>query len=262
MVTDKVLSSSERDEIGFGRLIQPDVRNQRYLARILLTGEEVFTPLEELGNPAHPGTRNWWDNGGWHQQGNTGQCVGFGTANWIEDSTVTHPDFDPDGHKIYCACCKRDAWSANDGCDVQFGTSVLASGLWMREVGIVKEFRWAENDADAAYRWLLTRGPLLVGFTFYNSMFRMRRERDAQGNYRYFMVVDPSEGGADQGHCFQINGINVHAGTVRAKLGSWSREFYNNGRVQMHMRDFEMLMRDYGEVMMAMEIKGQAEEDA
>jgi hypothetical protein len=253
---------TDREELGLGRLIQPDIRNQLFPARAILAAEGLTqVPLEELGNPNKPGTRFWHDLNGWHQQGNTGQCVGFGTANWLEDSPVTHPAFDPDGHKIYCQCCARDIWSENDGCDVQFGTSVLASAKWMKEVGIVSSYLWA-LDADTAYRWLLTKGPLLVGFTFYNSMFDMRKEADARGNMRQYMIVDPSQGGADQGHCFQITGINIWAEDVRAKLGSWPRSAYVDGRVRMHMRDFEMLQRDYGEVLMASEIKGQAEQDA
>lgn len=241
------MSMSAADDKGLGRIHAPDERDRAYSAAPLVEGE----PLE--------GFKFWWDLGGWFQQGGEGTCVGWNGINYLEDSPVTHPDENFDGREWYAAACNVDEWGGNDwvdpsGVDYNFGTSVRAFAKVAQARHFLGEYRWAW-DLNTALAWLRWHGPVLMGTTWWYSMFDTRLVADAQGTYRHTLVIDESEGVAG-GHCWIINGVNFDARIVRGKLGSWNRNYFGNqGRCALSFETFERLLLDDGEAMMALEVK-------
>lgn len=230
-----------------GRKYAPDDRDRMFMAAAL-TADEPLT-----------GYKFWWDLGGWFQQGWEGTCVGWNGINYLEDSPVTHPAENFDGREFYAACCNIDEWTSNDWTepsqvDYSSGTSVRAFAKVCQSRGLIGEYRWAWQ-LNTVLAWLRWHGPVLMGTTWWNSMFDTRRMKDARGTIRETLMIDQAEGIAG-GHCWILNGVNFDARIVRGKLGSWPRdEFGADGRCAISFDTLDALIQDAGEAMMAIEVK-------
>lgn len=233
-------------ERGLGRKHASDRRDEGHLAAPRVFG----VPLT--------GWKYWFDNGVWLDQGNTGTCVGHEGVVFLEDSPTTHPLKGFDAFEFYRECLNIDEWLENDWTiegevDYDFGTSIRAMGKVLQARGHLTEYLWAW-DLNTAVRWLLEKGPIMVGTTWWRSMFDTRREKDALGRERDFVVLDESSGVAG-GHAYAWNGVNVEAQTIRVKLGSWGRDYGVDGRASLHFRDAQKLIEDDGECLMTTEVK-------
>lgn len=221
-----------------GRRIEQDQRDENFLARTLVP----TTMLE--------GYRYWTDPH-WNDQNGHGTCVAHNSLNWFEDAPVTHPEVEYDPIEYYRACCLKDAWPQNDNGDLDYGTSVHASAKVMKERGMIPgDYLWA-TDLTTIVNWLMTRGPVLVGTTWWNSMFDCVLEKSADGAMRTTCKIDESSGAAG-GHCYIWNGVNTRAKVIRIKLGSWARtEWGEAGRAVISFDTAQKLISDRAECMMS-----------
>lgn len=236
-------------DLALGRKPAPDSRDQNFLARAV---------LPSMAEEPLIGYKNWWDLAGWNLQGNEGTCVGWNGTNYLFDSPVTHPHEVLDGREFYRDALLVDEWPGNDWTsesqvDYQFGTSVRAFAKVAQARSYFGTYLWA-FDLDTALRWLRYHGPVLVGTTWYESMFETVSRRDARGTTRQFLNIDDSQGVAG-GHCWIWNGVNIEGRYIRGKLGSWPRSMFgDNGRCAISFEDAERLIAEDGEVMMALEV--------
>lgn len=109
-------------------------------------------------------------------QGAEGACVGYG---WTHEalSTPVPVDFSrvknlsipvPDtvARGVYRRAQVLDEWEGEN----YEGTSVNAGAKAMRELGVLKEWRWAFGIADVIYG-ILTTGPVVLGIPWYHDMY-------------------------------------------------------------------------------------------
>lgn len=214
---------------GLGRIQHDDPRDAAYPMQAVLA-----VPTED--------TKYHWANGLWADQGATGTCVGHAWAHWIEDGPATWPgDIDP--FHVYREACQRDPWPENDDGDLQFGTSVRAGAKYLKESGRILEYRWAWT-LEPIVTALLTRGPVVVGSSWYAGMF----EPDSKG-------VITWQGGSSNyvgGHAYLLNGVNTNTEMLRLK-NSWSRDWANKGHAWISFSDFQRLLDDGAEACLAVE---------
>lgn len=141
-----------------------DPRSREYPIRALIT--------------ARPRPRNMqWRVGPILDQLAEGACVGFA---WTAEALATPvivdlsraplaPSRDPDAFArlVYRRAQDLDPWAGNQ----YEGTSVNAGALAMRELGLVKEWRWAFGIEDVQDT-VLMKGPVVLGLNWYSGMYR------------------------------------------------------------------------------------------
>jgi hypothetical protein len=221
-----------------GRRFAPDPRDRNFPLRA-----EVPRNLT--------GRRFWWDSGAWLDQGATGTCVGHGWAHWVEDSPIT-PEGTIDPFGIYRDACLIDEWADNDDQDLDWGTSVRAGAKVLVSRGVCSGYLWAE-DLQTVIDALLSKGPVVVGTAWYDSMFQTRSVKDAAGTYRQTLVISPDAEIAG-GHCYVLNGVDTDARVFRMKQ-SWGRSWGANGRASIRFGTMARLLAEDGEACMAQQIK-------
>jgi hypothetical protein len=199
---------------------EQDPRRLRYSAGNL---------MDQLGVPKTPKPTVWQVGPKILDQGNTGRCTTFGMNASRAASPLRLPFLDEaEMNARYLWATLHDPWPDNDhggqgDITFQFGTSVHAILEAYRQAGDVKAFLWMDDRATME-RWLDHMGPVVVGTTWYNSMFR---PINAKGDIR----IDPSSGGADQGHCYCFLGRTGPSGY--RQLNSWGIGWGWRGRSWM-----------------------------
>jgi len=187
----------------------------------------------------------WWADGWWGDQGSSSMCVAFSWCHWIEDGPVvqdklsptrTKPLYDPT--KLYKACQERDEWPGQN----YSGTSVRAAAKILKELNIIKEYRWASNITDVA-NTILNLGPMVVGTKWYSNM----NKTNSQG------YVSPT-GTNMGGHAYVLNGVDTVKKVFRIK-NSWGKLWGQQGYAFIRFNDFEKLLSDGGTACIAFENK-------
>lgn len=219
---------------GLGRLNSADPRDANY-------------PLRQLLRPAAP----TWNYAYWAfpyrtplDQGNTGTCVGHGWKHNLMSAPgrAITATVEPTALTIYRECCHNDEWPGNDNEDLQFGTSVRAGAIALQKRGLITNYYWSTSLNDAV-DYLLTKGPLVIGVNWYDSMF----DPDSKG----FLNIEPNSFVAG-GHCLLAIGVNRAQRRIRL-LNSWGPGWGANGRAWISFETFERLMSEDGEICAASE---------
>jgi hypothetical protein len=186
-----------------------------------------------------------WRNGVILDQGREGACVGFG---WTAEALSTPVAVDlkrlkadaPEqptafAQHVYHSAKQIDAWEGED----YDGTSVLAGAKVMKELGLVKEYRWCfriEDVIDA----ILTKGPVVLGIYWYESMY------DAPNG-----IVEVS-GEVVGGHCLTAVGFKLAKDSATGEdtiilQNSWGASWGHWGLAEIRVRDLKALLDNDGE---------------
>lgn len=120
------------------------------------------------------------------------------------------------------------------------GTTVRGGAKALSRLGLIAGYRWAWQ-ADTVRRFVLTRGPVVVGTDWYAGM----TEPGARG----VMTLD---GALDGGHAYLLNGYSAGRDAFRV-LNSWGPSWCENGRAWLPRKTLQTLLERGGEACSAVE---------
>jgi hypothetical protein len=249
-----------------GRIYKPDPRDWSLTrlmevaepgdATLQLTVEQVLTQTPYFSTwpnylsfwrwlkkqPKHPHPTPSVDTTpGWElkiqlDQGQTGHCVGFGWAGWVDAMPVEGNYQNADGHALYYECKVIDGEPLAEN-----GSTVRSGPLALRNRGRLAAFAFAASTAEID-TWINNQGPVVVGTSWTNDMFNP----DANG------FVKPT-GAVAGGHCYLML-EKVDAQDAYVFQNSWGASWGQNGRFRMKRSDFASLLADQGEACCAAEL--------
>lgn len=214
---------------GLGRFVSPDDRDKKFLIK----------PLLQAAEKPKKTSRYWNANGWWGDQGSNPHCVGFSWTHWVEDGPVTHKGNAPIVHpgQLYREAQKVDEWRGEN----YDGTSVRAGAKVLQSKGLIDSYYWAW-DVETLANSILTLGPSVVGTNWYYDMFFP----DEKG-------IVKVGGAIAGGHAYLINGVNIKTKMFRIK-NSWGKEWGKGGHAYISFDDMAKLIREQGEVCLAIEV--------
>ena len=216
-----------REDLGLGRVIIPDYRDQLYPAR------KVMPPFQMPSEG-----KKYHNNKGWTgNQGALPQCVGYTFAHFLEDGPITYggtaPIFPPD--KIYRGAQEQDEWPGID----YDGTSGRGAAKFLMEQGIIKSFHHIYTLEE--FVQALVEQPVPVGMSWYTDMY----EPNASG---FINATGTFEGG----HEILANGVNFRKRKVRFK-NSWGEDWGDKGHFWMTFEMCSQWIFDHGDMMWVIE---------
>lgn len=234
------------ETLGLGRKPSTDPRNAMYpMAR------RLPAPTATL-----PTRRTWGFRGEPLDQGGTGTCTGHAAAHFIHASPMRHKGF-LNPFDIYREAVTLDEYSGNDreatlgDSELQWGSSGTGVAKALDRRGLLKEYLWAGTMREAI-EWVLTRGPVMIGTNWYDSMFNPT----AQG----FVKITPATSLAG-GHEYLLLGANTSKG-IAAFVNSWGARWNHaatlcrDGHFLMDFETLERLFHEDGDAVSALEQKG------
>lgn len=214
----------------FGRLPAPDIRDLAHPMRLALDFEAPLPPYK------------YWVPGAIQNQGLYGVCVGAAWNGWMRCSPTRTVD-GPDMQAIYRAAIAIDEWAENDNdVEMQFGTSVRAGAKVLADQNRIAEYLWA-TDMAAMRRWLLTKGSVVMGTSWYSGMMDV----DSSG---YVNLTGSVEGG----HAWCAIGYTSTGHRFRC-INSWGSGWGQKGRFWVREDDMARLLAEDGEGCTAVERK-------
>ncbi|MBF9133075.1 hypothetical protein I0C86_29545 [Plantactinospora sp. S1510] len=169
-------------------------------------------------------------------QGQTGHCVGFGWAGWVDAMPVAGTYQNADGHALYYECKVIDGEPGAEN-----GSFVRSGALAVRERGRLAAFAFAHTLAEID-EWIDSQGSIVVGTQWTNDMF----DPDENG------FVRPTGAGAG-GHCYLMLD-RIADEDAYLFQNSWGSGWGQGGRFKMKRSDFDGLLQDQGEACCAVEL--------
>jgi hypothetical protein len=170
-------------------------------------------------------------------QGSTNSCVGHACAHFILAAPrMTH---DVDAIALWRRAQELDEFPGNEGTNT--GTSVRAGFEALQELNLITgDYRWADN-ADETLRFILTRGPVVVGSKWYPGMSEPTNN-----------VLRLTGDAGDSGHAYLLFGFSPdHDGFMVAN--SWGAGWALDGCAFLPYDALEQLMEEGGVVCSAIE---------
>nr|WP_159104443.1 C1 family peptidase [Plantactinospora sp. BB1] len=169
-------------------------------------------------------------------QGQTGHCVGFGWAGWVDAMPVAGTYQNADGHALYYEAKVIDGEPGKEN-----GSTVRSGALAVRERGRLAAFAFARTTAEID-EWIDNQGSIVVGTAWTADMFNP----DENG------FVKPTGAGAG-GHCYLMLD-RIESEDAYLFQNSWGTAWGWGGRFKMKRGDFDGLLQDQGEACCAVEL--------
>jgi hypothetical protein len=214
---------------GLGRIYSPDPRDRKFT----LDADR----LKAIPKALEPGVKvrkEPWKRGPVLDQGNTSECTVFAAAGFLQCAPQLHAKgLGWDRQKFtdfYHSAQQTDEWPGED----YDGTSERAVQKVLQDAGYIGEYLWIA-DEDIAREYLLTRGPLLLGTDWFESMFTPT----GKGNY-----IEPS-GAIAGGHevCVRwyYNSKHYRFADTYEIINSWGESWGDKGLARIKAEDFRYL---------------------
>lgn len=217
------------EERSFGRIEIYDQRDENYLAAPF---------LNQLPN-LQLSSRYWYADGWAGDQRNTPECTAYSWLGFLHDGPVVQESFVQ--KPMYDTTQLYKKFQENDGIQgVYQGSTVRAGAKVLKKLGFLKEYRWA-RDVNEVVKALLVLGPVVVGSKWYSDMMH-------PDSYGRITVSGASNGG----HAYLLNGVDTTKNLFRIK-NSWGNRWGIQGHGFIDINDFEKLMKDGGDVCIALE---------
>ncbi len=171
-------------------------------------------------------------------QGVDGMCVGAGWSHELaaRPSVVKGLDI-TFAKKLYHEAQKIDEWPGGSypGAYPQYeGTSVLAGAKVVKQLGYIKEYRWAFGLEDLIMA-VGHKGPAVLGLDWYSDMFDV----DENG----FIAAT---GDLSGGHCILCKGVNIK-GEYFILHNSWGPNWGVGGDAKISFEEMNYLLQSGGE---------------
>jgi hypothetical protein len=186
--------------------------------------------------------RAWWADGWWGNQGPYPHCVAYAWQHFLEDGPVIQGGFDRNSKpfynttEFYNLCQLNDQWEGEN----YDGTSVRAGAKILKELGVIKAYKWAFTVEEVVSTVKLI-GPMVVGTRWYSGM----SQPDSKG-------IMSASGTLQGGHAYVINGVDDTKGLLRMK-NSWGQLWGKDGYAYISYADFATLLSQGGEACIAFE---------
>lgn len=225
-----------------GRRFDPDPSDHKFLMR---------RKLAVSGTVVLPTQKVWAIDSKSLDQANTSTCVGHAWNNFLRCAPIRTTK-GPSPFDIYRKAVVVDPWPENDNeatlpdFDPQLddGTSVRAGAEAVTQFGRLKSYLWG-FQLTPVVEWLLTEGPVVVGFNWYSSMGRL----DSNG----FARITPGAT-IEGGHAFLVRGADTKKQRVTCE-NSWGDDWGKKGTFFLSFADLERLIHEDGEACTAIEQK-------
>lgn len=216
----------------FGRLPSPvDPRDRAFLL-------SAHAPTRGL-----PTRRTWQFRHTPLDQGERPQCVAYSWLGMLLASPIaTSPLAPKESVPHYADALYRQAQTLDDMPGERYdGTTVRGAAKALRARGLIDSYLWA-STADEVVRYVLARGPVVIGVEWFEGMTDLARG-----------AVACRTGASLGGHAVLIVGADRERQRVRI-LNSWGPDWGENGRCWLACTDLDALLRDGGEACSALEV--------
>lgn len=209
---------------GLGRIYKHDPRDDDF---------HLTAPLGKTSRQFR-----YWNGGHILDQGQTVSCIGQAFAEWLD---IRFKQFlDPRG--IYELAQRLETGGTFDP---EAGTTVRAGAKLLKKLGFIERYHWAHKSIDALIHWLLEVGPAVIGVNWYEGMDEPTNGVD----------IHPT-GKLRGGHGILADGVDKADGVIRLRQ-SWGPDVGTNGHLHIAIDDVKQLMREDGEVLLAVERRPQ-----
>lgn len=209
---------------GMGRsIIHHDERSKNFRAVSLLSAPE-----------RKPRDRTW-RRGLPYDQGYTSTCVAQTGKGILNTQPLSrNVDYDVRSEysidEFYAGAQQNDEWPG----EAYDGTSGLGLCKWLKQQGLIKEYRWCFG-VDDVVATVSNLGPVGLGVWWYTGMF----DPDPAG---YIRPTGAQEGG----HEVELIGVDVSERCVIG-MNSWGYEWGDRGRFKLTFDDLEFLLNEQGD---------------
>jgi len=226
---------------GKGRIMSFDPRDQNFRMRALVKDIEPTV------------NRRFWKTGPVLDQGETQQCVAYTGEQFLMTYPVVNKPYKTE-QELYHLCQLNDEWKGEE--PDYYGTSTRALMKVLKAAGLIESYLWAYS-ADTVRRWLLMRGPVIIGINWYSGM-------DMPDGFGFIYPTGKPEGG----HETMLRGWDdtvmcprhrtLGAGRI---LNSWGDSWADHGRAWICAKDLDGLIKNNGEAVTVIEVENNAPVD-
>ena len=186
----------------------------------------------------------FWETGQVLDQGTTSECTAYSAEQLLLSAPIKNQMY-MTPHDLYRANQLNDEWPGEN----YDGSSVRAAMKVLQAAGLIGKYAWA-FDADTVRRWLLMRGPVILGTTWYSGMMKPDRRTG---------FIRPT-GSPVGGHAYMLRGADDNLlcpdrsrGAARI-INSWGVSWGQQGKAWISYKDLDGLIKNRGEAVTPVEI--------